>query len=599
MNIPIIAILFLAAACFVAWRAAPRESAEDAFVHGAGQVGLLGALALFGVDYFTSYFYAAGEMMSALHPHGLQEYAFIAVAVISGANLVFGGLYIYALGVFRDGGGAYSAALRYLGAGAGLVVAVVLIQDYVMTIVVSSLSGVDQLLSIFQQVGIAWYYHVALGGSLCAATWYLTIRGRAESVSIVVGLLTLFVILTLAMFIGLVVAVQRGVQPAPAEELLGAAPSVTQALFHLLTASMKGMVALTGLEAMSNGIQFVVDEDAPIVTWGRKHLPRLRSVWQLYSGAAGIGRLVQTAFILYGAITTTLLTYYSIHFNVFDGTGGMTLVGNLASIGFNQMEGGWVLYWAYQLLAVVLLAGASLTAFQDLQAVGWRNVAAGNLPEYIAFRNTAGTFTRPVTAGLLLALLVTLAVRGKTTVAVPFYGVGVFLPITAMSLSIRAHIAKNATGAARLAGMFGATTAAMLAITIFFGQIIGKWHEGGWGAAISIAVVIVLANLLLIAPVGYRDPEQIRTIIREKSRIEGHVGSLVTWQAMRMQEYRYSILLTVSSAFAAVGVFRPMQPEKPPAAGSFDAWVFDNTADALNMLANDLPEAGAASSKKH
>ena len=599
MNIPIIAILFLAAACFVAWRAAPRESAEDTFVHGAGQVGLLGALALFGVDYFTSYFYATGEMMSALHPHGLQNYAFIAVAVISGANLIFGGLYIYALGVFRDGGGAYSASLRYLGAGAGLVVAVVLIQDYVMTIVVSSLSGVDQLLSIIQQVGIAWYYHVALGGSLCVATWYLTIRGRAESVSIVVGMLTLFVILTVAMFIGLVVAVQRGVPPAPAEELLGAAPSVAQALFHLLTASMKGMVALTGLEAMSNGIQFVVDEDAPIVTWGRKHLPRLRSLWQLYSGAAGIGRLVQTAFIFYGAISTTLLTYFSIQFNVFDGTGGMTLVGNLASIGFNQLDGGWVLYWAYQLLAVVLLAGASLTAFQDLQAVGWRDVAAGNLPEFIAFRNSAGTFTRPVTAGLLAALLVTLAVRGQTTVAVPFYGVGVFLPITAMGLSIRAHIAKNATGAARLAGMFGASTAATLAIAVFFGQIIGKWEEGGWGAAISIGVVIVLANLLLIAPAGYRDLTKIRTIIRDKSHIEGHVGVLVEWQSLRMQEYRYSVLLAVSSMFAAVGVFRPMQLEKPPAAGSFDAWVFDNTSDALNTLAIDLPEAGEASGKKH
>jgi hypothetical protein len=204
-----------------------------------------------------------------------------------------------------------------------------------------------------------------------------------------------------------------------------------------------------------------------------------------------------------------------------------------------------------------------------------------------------------VTAGLLLALLVTLAVRGKTTVAVPFYGVGVFLPITAMALSIRAHIAKNATGAARLTGMFGASTAATLAITVFFGQIIGKWHEGGWGAAISIGVVIVLANLLLIAPAGYRDAAQIRTIIREKSRIEGHVGSLVTWQAMRMQEYRYRVLLAVSSMFAAVGVFRPMQLEKPPASGSFDAWVFDNTSDALNTLAIDLPEAGEASGKKH
>ena len=45
---------------------------------------------------------------------------------------------------------------------------------------------------------------------------------------------------------------------------------------HLLTASMKGMVALTGLEAMSNGIQFVINEDAGFVKWGKKRLPRLK-----------------------------------------------------------------------------------------------------------------------------------------------------------------------------------------------------------------------------------------------------------------------------------------------------------------------------------
>ncbi|RLT41229.1 MAG: hypothetical protein DWI61_03205 [Chloroflexi bacterium] len=112
-------------------------------------------------------------------------------------------------------------------------------------------------------------------------------------------------------------------------------------------------------------------------------------------------------------------------------------------------------------------------------------------------------------------------------------------------------------------------------------------------------MVIVLANLLLIAPAGYRDLTKIRTIIRDKSRIEGHVGSLVEWQSLRMQEYRYRVLLAVSSMFATVGVFRPMQLEKPPAAGSFDAWVFDNTSDALNTLAIDLPEAGEASGKKH
>ncbi len=53
---------------FVAFKISPRERVEDAHVHGAGQIGLLAAVALFGMDYFTSYFYATGEMMSARHP---------------------------------------------------------------------------------------------------------------------------------------------------------------------------------------------------------------------------------------------------------------------------------------------------------------------------------------------------------------------------------------------------------------------------------------------------------------------------------------------------------------------------------------------------
>jgi len=47
---------------------------------------------------------------------------------------------------------------------------------------------------------------------------------------------------------------------------------------HLLTASMKGMVALTGLEAMSNGIQFVIDEDFSLVKWGKQKLPNLTNL---------------------------------------------------------------------------------------------------------------------------------------------------------------------------------------------------------------------------------------------------------------------------------------------------------------------------------
>ncbi len=291
----------------LAWRAAPREKHEDALVHGAGQIGLLAAVALFGIDYFTSYFYATGEMMSALHPYGLQKYAYIAVALIALANFVFGALYMYSLGIFNEGGGSYTAAMRYLSPGLSLIVAVVLIQDYVFTIVVSTLSGVDQLLSITNSYYLHWFLRFLLGASLAAVTWFLTIRGRGESAKVGFTGLGIFVLLTLTMATGLFIAASRGVPPVEATEPIQQA-TLSQALYHLLTASMKGMVALSGLEAMSNGIQFVKDEDASIVTWGKRHMPRLRGLWKFYSGKSGIGRFVQTSFLFYGGLTTLFLT---------------------------------------------------------------------------------------------------------------------------------------------------------------------------------------------------------------------------------------------------------------------------------------------------
>jgi len=208
---------------FLAYKASPRERQEDAHVHGAGQIGLLAAIALFGVDYFTSFFYATGEMMSALHPYGLQKYAYLAVILIAFANFVFGALYMYSLGIFNEGGGSYTASMRYLWPTLSLLVAVTLIQDYVLTIVVSALSGGDQLLSVLNAYGTHWFWHFAIGAALALVTWYLTIRGRGESSRVVFTMLGIFVMLTITMAIGLVMAYFRGVPPVPVTELPKAA----------------------------------------------------------------------------------------------------------------------------------------------------------------------------------------------------------------------------------------------------------------------------------------------------------------------------------------------------------------------------------------
>ena len=73
------------------------------------------------------------------------------------ANLAFGGLYLFAIGVFNEGGGSYTASMRYLSPFLSLVAAVVLIEDYTLTIVVSALSGGAQLLSILNLYGRYWW----------------------------------------------------------------------------------------------------------------------------------------------------------------------------------------------------------------------------------------------------------------------------------------------------------------------------------------------------------------------------------------------------------------------------------------------------------
>jgi len=577
-----IALLLLIA--FLAFRASPIEKKEHAHIHGAGQIGLLAAVALFGVDYFTSYFYATGEMMHVLHSYGLEHWGYIAAAIIAVANISFGALYMYSLGIFNEGGGAYTASMRYLKPGLSLVVAVVLIQDYVLTIVVSALSGSDQLLSILNLYGKYWWLHFLIGATLASITYWLTIRGRGESARIVFTLLGVFIMLTIVMFIGLLVANGRAISAVAATEAVGSAASIWQALYHLLTASMKGMVALSGLEAMSNGIQFVIHEDASIVKWGKKHLPRWKKLWEFYSGKSGIGRFVQTSFLFYGGLTTFMLTAFAIRFNVFDGTLGRTLVGNLAFIGFDQIPGGIILFWVYQVLAVLLLAAASMTALQDLQATAWRDVAIGEIPEVVVYRNRQGTFTRSVTAGFIIAVALMLLVRGRTSVAMPFYGVGVFMPIMVMGFAIRKHILATSTGRKRVWGARLAGSVGTLAAVVFVGQIVGKWAEGGWVVLISFSILVLAANGILLSPIGLRDPKTIHRIVREKARIQGAMASIVEWQSLRMQEYRYNLLVWAAQFFELFGVRRPVRYEAPVPAGDYDHALHVDHPEAPSLL---------------
>jgi hypothetical protein len=117
----------------------------------------------------------------------------------------------------------------------------------------------------------------------------------------------------------------------------------------------------------------------------------------------------------------------------------------------------------------------------------------------------------------------------------------------------------------------GATLAASLAAVVFVGQIVGKWTEGGWVVLISLSVLILMAHALLISPIGFRTPQDIHRIIRDKSRVQGQMGNIVEWQSLRVQEYRYRLLVSVSKFWEWFGVHRPLRFEPPVPAGAFES----------------------------
>jgi hypothetical protein len=238
-----------------------------------------------------------------------------------------------------------------------------------------------------------------------------------------------------------------------------------------------------------------------------------------------------------------------------------------------------------------------MTAFQDAQATEWRDVAIGEIPEIIIKRDARGTFTRSVTITFGLSIVIMLLVRGRTTVAVPFYGVGVFLPIMVMGLAVRQHVLQHFSGAVRKWGAAAAALAAALAGTVFVGQIVGKWEEGGWVRLLTFTTLFTAAHLVLISPAGYRDPRQVRRIVREKARVQGAMGSIVEWQSFKMQEYRFRLMIGIVSFLELFGIAQQRRPLAAAVAGGGSMPLSQFTTQSTYTTSLNPAAAAQASSK--
>ena len=221
----------------------------------------------------------------------------------------------------------------------------------------------------------------------------------------------------------------------------------------------------------------------------------------------------------------------------------------------------------------------------------------GEIPEIIVYRDKRGTFTRSVTIAFVVVIIITFLIRGNTSAGVPYYGIGVFMPIMMMGFAVRKHILQNFSGRKRTWGAFAAGAAGVLSGFVFVGQIVGKWQEGGWVVLISFSILVLVANAVLISPAGFREPVQIHRIVRDKARVQGAMASIVEWQSLRMQEYRYSVLIAFARFFELFGVHRPMR-EQPAVAGDYNHALHVDHPEAPSLLEQYLdhpaPKVGGA-----
>jgi hypothetical protein len=172
------------------------------------------------------------------------------------------------------------------------------------------------------------------------------------------------------------------------------------------------------------------------------------------------------------------------------------------------------------------------------------------------------------------------------------------MPIMMMGFAVRKHILATYTGKKRLWGSLAAGFAGVLSGFVFVGQIVGKWQEGGWVVLISFSILALVANAVLVSPVGFREPKQIHRIVREKARVRGAMASIVEWQSLRMQQYRYSVLVGIARFFELFGVRRPLRYEPPVDAGDYDHALHVDHPDAPSLLEQYLdhptPRVGGA-----
>lgn len=373
-------------------------------------------LAVFSSDALSSTAYATEEILLVLAVAAMfgQAYSFNYVIPIS---LAIGLLlwivtlsYRQTIHAYPSGGGAYIVAKDNLGVNAGLVAASALLVDYILTVSVSISAGVAAITSAIQGTSYEWLadYKIYLCIAFIIIIAFANLRGVRES-GMVFSLPTYGFVASFFLMIiyGLIhFAFYGGIAAAPATEEIklaeGYAPQALT-LFLLLGAFSNGCAALTGIEAISNGVQAF-----------KKPEPSNASKTLILMAV-----LLSSMFI-----GTSILAYlYGVHPHANE-----TVISQFARVIFTGGFG-WF-YFVIQAATAAILVLAANTAFADFPRLSSLLANDRFMPRQFSNRGDKLVFTYGIVVLAIAASILVIVFAGDTSRLIPLYAVGVFLSFT-------------------------------------------------------------------------------------------------------------------------------------------------------------------------
>jgi amino acid transporter len=448
----------------------PLATSEERAEH----IGVAAGIPIFGLDGLTSAAYGPEAAMTLLIPLGVGgvEYGWKIIAAILVLLTIVYFSYRQTIAAYPGGGGSYTVATENLGESPGLLAAAALMIDYILTAAVGISAGVTALTSAVPSLQP---HTLLICLVILAILAIVNLRGVKDTGTAFILPTFLFVgtLLTL-IAVGMWKTVHAGGHPMPVTPVPAPLPATVGALgtWMLLKAFASGCAAMTGVEAVSNGV----------MAFGEPRVKRAQRTLTIIIGILMV--------LLFG-IAYLAKTYQVMPMDP-DAKGYQSLLSLLVTVVFGR---GWFYYLTMGSVLLALALSAN-TAFADFPRLTRAIAMHDYLPHVFILRGRRLLFSHGVYALTGFTAVILILFGGVTDRLIPLYAIGAFLAFTLSQSGMVVHWLRMEKHTGRLWHAFvngvGAVATGITTIVV----LVAKFRAGAWVTALLVPTLIGLMVLV-------------------------------------------------------------------------------------------------------